>query len=270
MDVAVGGGRHFSIVIAAALCLLVTGAPILIAASQEGAGVSGNDGLTSLGGDLSVQQLLPGVWRHVSVQEVPGYGPVPANGLLVVGEGLSSVIDTPWTDDQSARLMEWAERTLQAPVGLVIVTHAHEDCLGGLGEFHRRGVQSYGLDRTIALAQERRLEVPETGFTDRLETDAGGLRLELLYPGPGHSADNIVVWLPEAQVLFGGCLVKSASSQNMGNTQEADLQAWKTSIEKVIGAFPEAKMVVPGHGSSGGMELLNHTVELIDALKTGP
>lgn len=271
MAVVPGKGRPLqAILVAVALSLLAIVAAALGGFAQQGDEGLRNAGPIRLGEDLTIHQLGPGVWRHVSVQDVPGYGLVAANGLVVTGEASSVVVNTPWTNDQAARLIEWADRALQAPVRMVIATHSHEDCLGGLAEFHRRGVRSYALDKTIDLARERQVEVPEAGFADRLETEVEGLRLVLAYPGAGHSSDNIVVWLPESEVLFGGCLVKSASSRNMGNTEEADLDAWRGSIANVLKAFPDAKVVVPGHGNPGGLELLNHTLELIEGMGKGP
>ena len=52
-------------------------------------------------------------------------------------------------------------------------------------------------------------------FEDSKRVRAGTYSIEAFYPGPGHSPDNIVVWIPEARVLFGGCLVKSAGAKGL-------------------------------------------------------
>ena len=84
--------------------------------------------------------------------------------------------------------------------------------------------------------------------------------------GPGHTADNIVTWIPDERVLFGGCLVRSASARTLGYTKEADLERWPSTLESLMAEFGTARLIVPGHGSPGGLELLEHTLELLRTL----
>ena len=89
-----------------------------------------------------------------------------------------------------------------------------------------------------------------------------------MYPpsaGPGHTADNIVVWIPDQEILFGGCLVRSATSTQLGYTDEADLERWPRTIETLLEAYGDARWIVPGHGRPGGAELLRRTLELLAA-----
>jgi glyoxylase-like metal-dependent hydrolase (beta-lactamase superfamily II) len=76
-----------------------------------------------------------------------------------------------------------------------------------------------------------------------------------------------VVWVPEAKVLFGGCAVREAATSSAGNTADADMASWPEAIRRVRARYPEAEVVVPGHGEPGDAELLDHTIEL---LETGP
>ena len=71
-----------------------------------------------------------------------------------------------------------------------------------------------------------------------------------------------MVWIPVDQVLYGGCLIKSMQSTNLGNTADADLRQWGPSIQNLKKRYAHAKLVVPGHGAVGGIELLQHTFEL--------
>ena len=40
------------------------------------------------------------------------------------------------------------------------------------------------------------------------------------------------------------------------------MRAWPGTMEKALAAFPAARIVVPGHGQPGGLELLRHTRDL--------
>jgi len=69
--------------------------------------------------------------------------------------------------------------------------------------------------------------------------------------------------MPERKILFGGCLIRSADAQGLGNLSDAVVEEWDTTVEKILKTFPDIRVVVPGHGVCGGEELLTHTVELV-------
>jgi metallo-beta-lactamase class B len=220
-------------------------------------------GPSGLGDDLTVEQLAAGVWLHTSWIDLETYGKTPANGLVVVSGDEAALVDTAWTDDQTRRLIAWVAEHERARVSTVVVTHSHRDRLGGLAAAHAAGARSFGLDRTAELARANGAVVPQVRFTDRLTVQLGDRILELRYLGPGHTEDNIVVWLPDVALLFGGCLVRPGNGTSLGNTSEADLERWPATIEAVEREYGSARFVVPGHGAPGGPELLAHTLELL-------
>jgi metallo-beta-lactamase class B len=58
-------------------------------------------------------------------------------------------------------------------------------------------------------------------------------------------------------------MVKSLNSTDLGNTVDGDLATYPKTIEKVIEKFKTAKIVIPGHGQIGGLDLLKHTRDLL-------
>lgn len=86
--------------------------------------------------------------------------------------------------------------------------------------------------------------------------------MEVYYPGPAHTRDNVAVYLPKQAVLFGGCIVKAVNSTTLGNTAEGDALKYPESLQKLIERYPNASVVIPGHGEWGGVELLQHTLRL--------
>ncbi len=208
--------------------------------------------------DIALEPLTATVWRHVTTREG-----IPANGLVVLCGQEAVLVDTPWTPEQTAVLLDWLEKSRGVRVTLAIPGHFHVDCLGGLTEIHRRGIRSLGAERTRELALASGVEAPREAFTKELALTVAGRRLLLLHPGPGHTADNIVVWIPDQRVLFGGCLVKSMDALGLGYTADADVPAWPGTIRLLQARFPSARLVVPGHGLPGGVELLAHTLRLL-------
>lgn len=216
----------------------------------------------SISNDLTVQPLVPGVWVYTSYFDVPEAGRIGANGLVVVSGEEAVLINTPWTDEQTGALFAWIKEKSNATVKAVVPTHFHQDCMGGLAEAHRLGATSYGLDKTIALAQRDHLPVPQNAFQLRTAVRCGKTMIQVTYPGVAHTTDNVVAWLPSERILFGGCLVKSMDAQTLGNTVDGNLMAFPITLGKIKAAYPNAKVVVPGHGRWGGTELIDHTLKL--------
>jgi metallo-beta-lactamase class B len=220
----------------------------------------------TLSPDLRVEAVAPGVWRHISVKTVPQYGAVPANGLIVVGEEAAALIDTPWTNEQTALLFDYVEREFGVKIDHVVATHSHDDCMGGIEEAHERGATSHALELTAEFARGAANPVPRKTFLEADGFSLGGMDVELRYFGGGHTRDNIVAWIPQKKVLFGGCLVKRTGGSR-GYIAEADLAAWPETIGKVKAAYPRAEIVVPGHGPPGTLEYLDSTAELVEGLE---
>ena len=115
------------------------------------------------------------------------------------------------------------------------------------------------ISKTIELAKENEKPVPQNGFIDFMELDLGGYKVHCYYFGGAHTTDNIVIWIPSEEVLFGGCMIRDINSTGLGNIADASIEEWLPTIQKVIDNFPSAKKVVPGHGQIDGLELLEHT-----------
>ena len=197
-------------------------------------------------------RLAEGVWLHRSWQELPEYGRVPANGLVVVSDGEAALVDTPWTDAQTRALASWVRTRLDSQVTTVVPTHSHADCMGGLGAAHQLGRARTPWTPRWRSPGETACRSPRRASTaSRTSPWARGSSRRASWVA-GHTADTVVVWLPDARILFGGDLVRSAGSRALGFTGEADLGAWPGSVAALERAYGEARVVVPGHGAPGG------------------
>ncbi|WP_029904071.1 subclass B1 metallo-beta-lactamase [Prevotella sp. 10(H)] len=214
--------------------------------------------------NLEITKLSDNVYLHKSFLVIENYGKIGANGLLLVEDGKALMIDSPWNDNQTEELYNWLKDSLNTTITTFIPTHWHEDCMGGLGYLQTKGVSSYTNLMTIDIAKEKNLPIPQHGFDHSLFLDFHGIPVECTYLGGGHSTDNIVVWLPFENILFGGCCIKDINSTNLGNLSDADVEAWPSTMRKMIDKFPNAKIVVPGHGPTGGTELMRHTLQLLE------
>ena len=210
---------------------------------------------------LQVDPITEHTYRHLTYLDTESFGKVPCNGLIVVDDGEAVIFDTPATDATSAELIDYIETNMNATVKAVVATHFHDDCTGGLAAFHRRGIPSYGLQETLRRAREEGNPVPERAFDDRLPLKAGNTEIEVMHPGPGHTPDNVVAYVPAERVLFGGCLIKEMNA-GKGNLADSDTTRWSATVANVSNRFPDVRHVVPGHGDIGGPELLAYTTTL--------
>ncbi len=210
---------------------------------------------------LKIDSIAPNVWIHRSYLQTESFGKVECNGLIYKNGDDIVIIDTPVDDSSSTALLSWINANLNNKVKAVVCTHFHEDCIGGIKVFNEQKIPSYAYYKTIEKAQEKGLTAPATGFTNDLIVHTGDHFIQCSYVGAGHTHDNSVVYIPEHKILFGGCLIK-AMDADKGYLGDADTLEWSSTIQKVKSQFPEAEIIVPGHGEHGGRGLLDYTEKL--------
>lgn len=115
---------------------------------------------------LSIKQLSENTFQHISYLNIDSFGKVACNGMIVIDNGEALVFDTPADEATSKELLTWIEATLKYTPKAIVVSHFHMDCLGGLGEFHRRQIPSYANHKTIAFAKLANRTLPLNGFSD--------------------------------------------------------------------------------------------------------
>jgi metallo-beta-lactamase class B len=216
-------------------------------------------------GNLILKKLSPHVYQHISFLNTKDFGKVDCNGMIVVNENEAIVFDTPADDKSSEELINYVTKTLQCKIKAIIPTHFHEDCVGGLEKFNEYNVPAYASNKTIALlnSKNKKFSKPIEGFNDSLSIPIGDKIVNAAYFGEGHTRDNIIGYFAEDNIMFGGCLVK-ASGASKGNLEDANTNAWPGTIRKLHQKYPQARIVIPGHGQPGGPELLDYTIHLFE------
>jgi metallo-beta-lactamase class B len=213
---------------------------------------------------LSVIKISDHVYKHISYLEWGNFGKVPCNGMIVIDNGEAVIFDTPIDDESSAELIDWVAKSLKSKIIAVIPTHYHADNLGGLNEFHKRGIPSYAYNKTIEITKENNgLPHPQHGFDEHLELKVGDKKVWVGFFGGGHTIDNTVGYFPHEDIMFGGCLIKETGS-GKGNIAEADVEGWSKTVAGVKAKFPNVKKIMTGHGEIGGPEYLDYTIKLFE------
>ncbi|MBU77573.1 MAG: VIM family subclass B1 metallo-beta-lactamase [Pseudoalteromonadaceae bacterium] len=219
---------------------------------------------------VTITALDEGVWLHTSYYTYPNGTRFPSNGLIVKEGDSLTLIDTAWGELLTLDLLEAIHSEIKLPVSKAFVTHAHGDRAAGVDVLESKGIDVFAHPLTVQLTTEQGAAVPNNTIKELKE--AGSVvkfgSLELFYPGAGHAMDNVMAWLPEKRILFGGCAVRSLQSSSVGNLVHGDIHSWLNITKQLNKQFKSTVMVVPGHGDVGGYELLSHTEKLIsDHLK---
>jgi metallo-beta-lactamase class B len=219
-------------------------------------------GLTSHAQKLDIRPLTEGIFVFTTYKEYNG-NLVGANGLYIVTEAGVALLDMPWDTTQCLPLLDSIQARHHVPVRWSISSHSHADRTGSIDILRRHGVATYASCVTQQLCREQGECVPEFAFAQDTAFVLGNLRVETFYPGPGHTPDNIVVWLPQSKVLYGGCFVKSTQARDLGNLADANVAAWPASMQAVIDRYPEVVTVIPGHDGWKNVHSPQHTLKLL-------
>jgi glyoxylase-like metal-dependent hydrolase (beta-lactamase superfamily II) len=208
-------------------------------------------------------------WFDVNVSVVAG-----AAGLLVV--------DTNASERAARAVLADLRRLSTAPLVAAVNTHVHFDHTFGNGVFAAEGAQvvaheeaaaalpAHAADiRAQAAAEadedERYAElvateelVPTRTFSSALTLDLGDRTVELVHPGRGHTSGDLVVRVPEADVLLAGDLVEeSAARQGVpGFGSDSWPMEWPTTLDLVLSLVGPDTVVVPGHGAPVGRDFV--------------
>jgi len=216
---------------------------------------------------VTLSKIADNVWVHTTNYNLPGQNPIPVNGLVVVDGEDVILVDGAWGELATLSLLEKIKSETGKSVTKMVVTHHHMDRTAGVDVAEWQGIQVFTHPDTPALAARSGFPVPNTSVAALKDPGARTAidSIELAYPGPGHAPDNLVVYIPSADILYAGCAVRGAGSKTLGNTDDAELATWAQSLQWMKTTYPKTKTVVPGHGKGANLSLIDATLALISA-----
>nr|AUT31173.1 beta-lactamase SPM-1 [cloning vector pBAD-kan-BlaP-SPM-1] len=200
-------------------------------------------------------------------------------------DGTVVIVSSPFENLGTQTLMDWVAKTMKPKKVVAINTHFHLDGTGGNEIYKKMGAETWSSDLTKQLRLEenkkdrikaaefyknedlkRRIlsshPVPADNVFDLKQGKVFSFSNELVevsFPGPAHSPDNVVVYFPKKKLLFGGCMIKP---KELGYLGDANVKAWPDSARR-LKKF-DAKIVIPGHGEWGGPEMVNKTIKVAE------
>jgi glyoxylase-like metal-dependent hydrolase (beta-lactamase superfamily II) len=189
--------------------------------------------------------------------------------VAVLGGDAALIVDTRTTPGQAREILDDL-RDLGSPrVGIVVNTHGHYDHVFGNAVFRPAVIWGHERCRTmIALTGESQrqrvsselpalagelagvvLDPPDRVFADAATLDLGGREIRLAYLGRGHTDNDIVVSIPDADVLCAGDLLENGAPPWFGDGFPMD---WPATAERILAMTGDRTVVSPGHGDHAG------------------
>ncbi len=216
--------------------------------------------------DVQPVAVVPGVWM---VQGAAALGSsanrnfISNAAFVVTGDGVV-VIDALGSPVLAQELVAAIARITAQPIRHVIVTHYHADHVYGLQVFkalgatitaHRDG-QAYLHSENAALRlqasreelapwvdESTRLVAADRWLSQTTRMTVGGVDFVLEPAGPAHTAEDLVVVLPQHSVLIAGDLVFRGRLPFVG---QADSGHWIQGLSRLL--QHDVRTIVPGHG----------------------
>lgn len=188
---------------------------------------------------------------------------------VVMGEDGVLVVDTRISHRQADEILADLRTLTPLPVRAVVNTHGHNDHAFGNHRFRPAPIWGHArcatmisetgrdqLARVSAAIPELAPELAEVvldppdrtfdGDAATLEFDAGGRAIELRHLGRGHTDNDVVVIVPDADVLFAGDLIEAGAPPYFEDGYPMD---WPATVERLVELV--TGIAIPGHGDPG-------------------
>jgi glyoxylase-like metal-dependent hydrolase (beta-lactamase superfamily II) len=211
------------------------------------------------------------VGREVYVLRYPV---LDVNVTLVVGDGEALLVDTLSTDAQARELVR-AARAVTSHPWTVVNSHHHFDHCFGNAVVAAGGRPVWGHEEAVALLTDRGAALQRQWYEEWAATEpelaaglaavtvvppgqpvhrtatltVGGRRVDLRHHGRGHTAGDLSVHVPDADVLVAGDLVEESGPPDFGDAYPLE---WPETLAELRHLIGPGTAVVPGHGAVVG------------------
>jgi len=217
------------------------------------------------------QQVSPNVWSAIGATAPPTYENSGHNNnltFIITTDGVV-VINAGDNYQLAKSLHQEINAITEQPVKYVVLENGQGHAALGSSYWQEQGVQviahietkqeleAHGHDILDRMkigrkdkSNETVLTLPDETFEDKKVILLGGERIELLHLGPSHSPGDIIVWLPNQQLVIAGDM--AFHKRLLPVMEHTDTAAWLETWDKF--AALSAQIVIPGHGGPTNMQ----------------
>ena len=189
----------------------------------------------------------------------------PNSGVIVGDDGVM-VVDAQATPVMAQEVIARVARVTDKPIKYVLLSHYH--AVRVLGASAYKGAEIIASDAARAMIVERGKEDmdseigrfprlfravesipgltwPTVTFPQQMTVWLGRREVRIMHLGRGHTAGDVVAYVPDANVVFSGDLVEYRSACYCGDAHLAD---WPKTLDRL--AVFKANALVPGRGAA--------------------
>ncbi len=200
------------------------------------------------------------------------------NSGVIIGDDSVMIVEAQATPRLAAKVIEKVREVTDKPISHVVLTHYHA--------VRVLGASAYGADQIImgdvarAMVVERGQEdwdsefqrfprlfeghesipgltYPTTTFSDDMTVYLGNRRVDLMHLGRAHTAGDIVIHVPDANVMFTGDIVEYHSACYCGDGHFSD---WGDTLDNIASFDVDA--IAPGRGDAlVGKDMVHAAIE---------
>lgn len=189
----------------------------------------------------------------------------PNSGIIVGDDGVM-VIDAQATPVMARDVIDRVRKVTDKPITHVLLTHYHAVRVLGASAYNAKAILASDATRDLIVERGKQdmdseigrfprlfraqesipgLTWPTITFPGELTVWLGKREVKIRHLGRGHTAGDVVAYVPDANVVFSGDLVEYHSACYCG---DAHLKDWPQTLGKL--AELGAQALVPGRGAA--------------------
>jgi glyoxylase-like metal-dependent hydrolase (beta-lactamase superfamily II) len=200
------------------------------------------------------------------------------NSGVIIGDESVMIIEAQATPRLANKVIECVRSVTDKPISHVVLTHYHAVRVLGASAFNADQIIMSDMARAMVVERGQEdwdsefqrfprlfeghesipgLTWPTTTFDGSMSVYLGNRRVDLMHLGRAHTAGDIVINVPDQNVMFTGDIVEYHSAYYCGDGHFAD---WGDTLDN-IKAF-EVDAIAPGRGNAlVGQDMVNRAIE---------
>ena len=200
------------------------------------------------------------------------------NSGVIIGDESVMIIEAQATPRLANKVIECVRSVTDKPISHVVLTHYHAVRVLGASAFNADQIIMSDMARAMVVERGQEdwdsefqrfprlfeghesipgLTWPTTTFDGSMSVYLGNRRVDLMHLGRAHTAGDIVINVPDQNVMFTGDIVEYHSACYCGDGHFAD---WGDTLDN-IKAF-EVDAIAPGRGNAlVGQDMVNRAIE---------
>ena len=200
------------------------------------------------------------------------------NSGVIIGDESVMIVEAQATPRLANKVIECVRSVTDKPISHVVLTHYHAVRVLGASAFGAQQIIMSEKARGMVVERGQEdwdsefqrfprlfeghesipgLTWPTTTFNDRMTVHLGNRRIDLMHLGRAHTAGDIVIHVPDQNVMFTGDIVEYHSACYCGDGHFKD---WGNTLD-AIKAF-DVDAIAPGRGDAlVGKEMVGKAIE---------